>query len=207
MARPERASATLEERPLERAVPEVAERAGAARRGKPPADPVLDFAAGWLERRVVARLLRSTEPGRLAMTRAALAGAGAELAAVAVHAALAGPNQKEKADGASALGALAAGAAEGLVYARLVRPVVPGPTWARGAAFGVARYFAARGGGLPQVLGPLSPHRRFPVFDSLVAPRGSDDDTLAEHLVAGLTLAVIYESSDLSNGTTPEGSD
>ena len=170
-----------------------------------PRDPFLDVGAAWLERKAVSRLIQATGTRRFDLVRAALAGAGAELASIALHAILRGPEvDPPQTDG---LATLAGGAADGMVYASMVRPLVPGPLWLRGSAFGVARYLAARGGGLPFVLGSLSPHRQIMGFHALLKPRDQTDDTVVEHLAAGVVLAALYESSDWRRGITPDGTD
>jgi hypothetical protein len=96
------------------------------------------------------------------------------------------------------------GAAHGMVYAAVVAPWLPGPVLVRGTIYGVASYLASSVGGLPRLLGPISPHRHVPFLSTRVAP-DPVDEALWEHLLLGIGLAAAYESSASSRGTSVEG--
>ena len=95
---------------------------------------------------------------------------------------------------------LLAGVGQGLVYGGVVEPRVPGPAVVKGALYGTAEYAVDPVGGLSHLLGSYAPHHRLPLVAHLLDSLESQDRTYVEHVVFGVALAVLYESSPSSNG-------
>lgn len=184
------------------------------------ANPFVELGVGWLERQLTTRLVarsRDEMSGWSDVARAVVVGATVELALAGLRGLLASPTPASVEAGASsddpvgelpfdALGIAARGAAHGMVFAGLIRPVLPGAAWIQGIEFGFLRYLASRGGGLASVLGGLSPHHRLPGLDGLMAGE-EGEESLGATLAAGVTVALLYESlrSSASNsGIRPD---
>lgn len=129
------------------------------------------------------------------MVRAALVGAGAETARLVVRRLRSGrTDPDELADD------LVRGAANGLVYGTLLGPIAPGAALSKGLIYGAGSFLASGEGGVPELLGSLSPHRRIPGLSGLVRPVVNQEDVV-DHLIFGIVLAILYESSNASSGT------
>lgn len=129
------------------------------------------------------------------MVRAALVGAGAETVRLVVRRLRTGRvSEEELTDD------LVRGAANGLVYGTLLGPIAPGAALGKGLIYGAGSFLASDHGGLPEVLGSVSPHRRIPGLSGLVMPVVDQEDVV-DHLIFGIVLAVLYESSRASSGT------
>ncbi|NIP59368.1 MAG: hypothetical protein GWM92_13610 [Gemmatimonadetes bacterium] len=100
--------------------------------------------------------------------------------------------------------ALLSGAGRGLLYGGVVEPRIPGPPLVRGAVYGVTEYMLSPWGGLPRVLGPVSPHRRIPLVSDLVEPDQEGFRTFVDHLLFGVTLALLYGALPPRRGTRNE---
>ena len=96
------------------------------------------------------------------------------------------------------------GAALGMIYARLIERWLPGPFWLRGAILGLATHTTRAWGGLPRLLGPLSPHRRIPLIGDRFESDRAESDALWEHVLFGIALAAFYSSKRESNGTSSD---
>lgn len=151
----------------------------------PPWRNLLDEAEG-LTRRVVAG--RTNRPlARRHLPRAALAGAGAALAARS----LAGLLAREGTPGDEAgLGvALVRGAAEGLALA-VLSGHLPSNRLLRIGLCGAARYAAAPRGGLPRVIRPIAPAAVRTL--SALAPANGRDGGLLEHAAFAAAFVLLY---------------
>lgn len=93
-----------------------------------------------------------------------------------------------------------AGVGQGLLYGAVVEPRVPGPALVKGALFGSAEYAANPTGGLAALLGQHAPLARVPLVSDLFEGLERQERVYAEHLVFGVTLALLYGSSRSSNG-------
>lgn len=130
-----------------------------------------------------------------AIVKAALVGAGAETARLMVRRLRFGPAADEE-----LTDDLMRGAANGLVYGSILAPIAPGAALSKGLIYGAGSYLASAKGGVPELLGTLSPHRRIPGLSGLVRPAVSQEDVV-DHLIFGIVLAVLYESNRASSGT------
>ena len=96
-----------------------------------------------------------------------------------------------------------AGVSQGLLYGTLVAPYLPGPPLLKGVLFGCAEYAAIPSGGLSQLLGSHSP-KGYPVLESFFETVDRPNRAYVEHLIFGVALALVYESSPSSNGILTE---
>ncbi|MCG6957178.1 MAG: hypothetical protein LJF04_14410 [Gemmatimonadetes bacterium] len=182
-------------------------RSVANRRGRPAQRPVSDdlIAAGAAALAAKAldawRPLRGTGPLRL--LKAGVAGAAAALLVDLVRPLLRGTAELPVLDG-STVDRLLAGAAQGVLYAGVVEPRVPGPALVKGTLYGSTEYIADPAGGLSRLLGSQSPLRRIPVMNHLVEDLDPHDRVYLEHVTFGIALALLYGSSPLSNGIAPD---
>lgn len=146
---------------------------------------------------------RRTDPGFAQLLRAAAAGAVAALLVDLVRPLLRDDAELPGIDSATAEKMLA-GLGQGLVYGGVVEPRIPGPALLKGAVYGSLEYTIHPMGGLSGILGSHTPHRKIPFFGDLL--EGLDDEEWAylEHLVFGIALALIYESSPSSSGIPPD---
>ena len=96
-----------------------------------------------------------------------------------------------------------AGVSQGLLYGTLVAPYLPGPPLLKGVLFGCAEYAAIPSGGLSQLLGSHSPKGN-PVLESFFETVDRPNRAYVEHLIFGVALALVYESSPSSNGILTE---
>ena len=142
--------------------------------------------AGGLARRVIAgRTDRS--PSRGELPRAALAGAGAALAARSLARLLAPPASSGDEPG---LGLeLAQGAVEGLALA-VLSPHLPGGRLLQIGLSGAARYAAASRGGLPRVIRPIAPGTIRTL--SALAPERGRSGGLLEHAAFATAFVLLY---------------
>lgn len=96
-----------------------------------------------------------------------------------------------------------AGIGQGLVYGAVVEPRVPGPALVKGALYGTAEYAADPAGGISRLLGGHAPQHRLPLIGHLLEDLDPRDRVYLEHIIFGVTLALLYgssESSPSSNG-------
>ncbi len=142
---------------------------------------------------------RRSSPGVTGLLRAAAAGAVAALLADLVRPLLRDDADLPGIDRDTAEHMLA-GLGQGLIYGGVVEPRVPGPALVKGALFGSLEYAVHPLGGLSGLLGPHTPQRRIPFFGDILSDLGGEDRAYLEHLVFGIALALIYESSPSSNG-------
>ena len=142
--------------------------------------------AGGLARRVVAGRI-NRPPARRDLPRAALAGAGAALAARS----LAGLLARDATPGEEAgLGVeLVQGAVEGLALTVLCRHLPSGRLLQIGLC-GAARYAAAPRGGLPRVIRPIAPATVRTL--SVLAPESGRSGGLLEHAAFAAAFVLFY---------------
>ena len=144
-----------------------------------------------------------TSPGVWRLLRAAAAGAAASLLVDLVRPLLRDDAELPGIDPDTA-GRMLAGLGQGLVYGGVVEPRIPGPALLKGAVYASLEYVVHPVGGLSGILGSHAPQSRIPfVGDALDGLDGAERAYL-EHLVFGIALALLYESSDSSNGIRPE---
>lgn len=185
----------------------VAGNGGASGRGRPPfragngstpspTDKIapsllwrnlVDEAGGLAWRVVAGRTVRS--PARRDFPRAALAGAGAALAARSVAGLLASDADRRSGDEVALGFELAQGAAEGLALAVLDRHLPSGRLLQIGVC-GAVRYAAATRGGLPRVTRPIAPGPIRTLF--AVAPVSGRSGGLLEHAAFAAAFVLLY---------------
>jgi hypothetical protein len=185
-----------------RAEPEIA-REREPRQPIPSADELMSAGVAVVVDRVLAGWSGRKAPSFSKLLRAAAAGA---TAAVLVD--LLRPLLNE--DGAfpgmdrETADRVLAGVGQGLVYGSIVEPRVPGPALIKGAIYGSAEYATDPVGGLHGLLGAHVPQNRLPIVGDVFDVVAPHDRAFLEHLVFGITLALLYESSSSSNGIRPE---
>jgi hypothetical protein len=149
------------------------------------------------------RLLDAWQPRRTAgfkrLLWAGAAGAGAALLLDVVKPIMRGQPELPSLDMDTA-DRLLAGVGQGLVYATVVEPRLPGPAVLKGALFASAEYAADAAGGLTHLLGAHSPFGRLPFLGRMLEDADPHDRAYLEHLVFGIALALLYGSSPVSNG-------
>jgi len=96
------------------------------------------------------------------------------------------------------------GIAQGLVYGGIVEPRVPGPALIKGALYGSAEYAVDPAGGISGLLGSHAPHKRLPMVSHMLEDLNAHDRAFVEHVVFGVSLALLYGSSRSSNGIRVE---
>jgi len=174
-------------------------RKGARRPRLAPAEQLM--AAGLTT--VAARLLAAWHPRRDSgvgdLLRGALTGAGAALLVELARPLLRGEGVRPTIDGKT-LDHLVTGVAQGLVYASVVEPRVPGPDPFRGAVYGVAEYAAMPFGGLSRVFGRATPQGRIPAVGRILDGLDRRDRAFLEHLAFGVVMGLLYGLGRDSNG-------
>jgi len=158
-----------------------------------PWDVVLTVAAAALARQLLEALPRRRKPGLFGLLRAGAAGAGAVLLRELVRP-LVTDQPRETPLAETARGTALAGAARGLLYGGLVEPLIPGPPFVRGAAYGLVEHLVSPWGGLTEIAGARAPHRSLPFLSELFEDFEPGEDTLVDHLVFGIALAALYGS-------------
>lgn len=169
----------------------------------PSSDELMAAGVSLLVDRALDGWGRSSEPGIGGLIRAAAAGAVAALLADLVRPLLRDGAALPGVDGETA-GRMLAGLSEGLIYGGVVEPRVPGPALFKGAVFGSLAYAVHPFGGLSGLLGSHTPQRKIPFLGHLLDDLDADDRAYLEHLVFGIALALIYESSPSSKGIRPD---
>jgi hypothetical protein len=99
------------------------------------------------------------------------------------------------------------GLGQGLLYGAVIEPRVPGPSVLKGALFGSAEYAADAAGGLVRILGAHAPQRRLPFVGRMLEEIDPHDRVYLEHLAFGVALAILYGSSEPSNGIVSDEAD
>jgi hypothetical protein len=155
---------------------------------------------------LAARLLDAWQPRRKAgfkrLAWAGAAGAAAALLLDVLKPMLRGRPELPALD-RDTVDRLLGGVGQGLIYAAVVEPRLPGHPVVKGALFGSAEYAAAATGGLAHLLGAHAPQGRLPLVGRFLEDVDSHDRELVEHLAFGVALALLYGSSPSSNGMEP----
>jgi len=170
-----------------------------ARPPVPTSDDLMAAGVAMVVDRVLGSWGRRENPGFTRLLRAAASGAAAALIVDLVRPLLQGEPGMPVLDRATA-DRMIAGAGQGLVYGAVVEPRVPGPPVAKGVLFGSAEYMADPLGGVSGLLGRHAPQNRLPVVGDVLHRLEDHEQAWLEHVAFGIALAVIYESSDSSNG-------
>ncbi len=165
----------------------------------PTSDDLMTAGVAMIVDRVLGSCGRRAEPGFTRLLRAAASGAAAALIVDLVRPLLRGEPGLPVLDRDTA-DRIIAGAGQGLVYGAVVEPRVPGPSLAKGVLFGSAEYMADPLGGVSGLLGQHAPQNRLPVVGDVLDRLEDHEQAWLEHVAFGIALAVIYESSDSSNG-------
>ena len=148
---------------------------------------------------MVTRILRAwparTSPSLTRLVRAGAAGAAATFLRELLDPLLRGDTRLPTWD--EGLGErLTAGLARGLVYGAILEPRLPGPSLARGAAYGATEYLLSPWGGLRRTLGKNAPYARLPVVSGLLDDPEAGEEAFLDHLVFGVALGVLYGGED-----------
>ena len=156
-----------------------------------PWDAVIAAGATALIGRLVQGLPRKRKPGITRLLRAGAAGAGAAIVSELIRSFRSGGVQKDQILELAKDAALS-GAARGLLYGTLIEPRIPGPPLLRGAAYGYVEHLVTPYGGLTNMLGANAPHRSIPFIADLLDELDPAEETLAEHILFGITMAALY---------------
>jgi len=185
-----------------RAEPEIA-REREPRQPIPSADELMSAGVAVVVDRVLAGWSGRKAPSFSKLLRAAAAGATAAVLVDLLRPLLTEEGAFPGLDRETADRVLA-GVGQGLVYGSIVEPRVPGPALIKGALYGSAEYATEPVGGLHGLLGAHVPQNRLPIVGDVFDVVAPHDRAFLEHLVFGITLALLYESSSSSNGIRPE---
>lgn len=163
---------------------------GAAKDGAEVFDQLIFGGAAALAVRLVRLWPAHSKPGWGRVSRAAIAGAGAtllrELTAPLLRGHFEMPEVREGLGGR-----LVSGAARGALFGGLIEPRLPGPPLLRGLAYGAAEYAVAPYGGLAGLLGAAAPWAKIPGLKQIVGEAEPGEDSLVEHVVFGIALALM----------------
>jgi len=169
----------------------------------PSSDELMAMGITFLVDRALDGWGRRREPGIGGLLRAAASGAIAALLVDLVR-----PLLRDDADlpgiDHDTAGRMLVGLGQGLVYGGVVEPRVPGPSLLKGAVYGSVEYAVHPMGGLSGLLGSHTPQGRIPFVGDLLGGLADEDRAYLEHLIFGIALALIYESSPASNGIRPD---
>ncbi len=170
--------------------------APASKATTPPKDgaAVFDALVGGSAAALSSQLLRvvpkHSDPSVMRVAKGAAAGAAAtfarELAGPLLRGRVAAP---EITDGLGER--LASGAARGALFAAVIDPRLPGPVALRGAVYAAVEYLLAPNGGLGRMIGGVAPWKIIPGADAVVKKLESGEETVIDHLVFGLALALM----------------
>lgn len=199
-----KAVAGLAERMTERDAATPAERDDTPQRSAlPSADDLIATGVAMIVDRALGGWGKRREPGFTRLVRAGAAGAAAALLVDLVRPLLHGRADLPIIDRGT-VDRVIAGIGQGLLYGAVIEPRVPGPAVVKGALYGSVEYATDPVGGLSGLLGSHAPQRRLPVVGEILDNLSSHDRDYLEHVVFGISLALIYESSLSSNGIRPE---
>jgi hypothetical protein len=165
-------------------------------------DQLITTGTGMLGDRLFS-IVAGRSPGRVRLTRAALAGAGAALAVSLLRNGKNGTPEAARGP-LDPTAALLEGAARGMLYGAVLEPRLPGSPLLRGATFGVMEYVTSPFGGLGEILGASSPHRTVPILAALLGRNHSGaesmDGSIAAHVAFGVTLGLLYGEGSARRG-------
>jgi len=169
----------------------------------PGAEEVVSAAMAMAVDRVLGGWGKRRDPTLRGLLRAGVAGAAAALLVDLLRPILEGRWEVPAVDRETPEHMLT-GVAQGLVYGGVVEPRLPGPALLKGAVYGSIEYAADPAGGLSGLLGSHAPHGRVPVLSDAIDGLDSHDRAYLEHVLFGIALALIYESSPSSKGILPD---
>ncbi|MDT8369902.1 MAG: hypothetical protein RQ745_11890, partial [Longimicrobiales bacterium] len=159
-------------------------------RPSPGSPPRMRGGAELLSRRLVTAIPMHTEPTVRRVVKGAAAGAAASLVRELTAPLLGGRLELPDVE-AGLPERLASGAARGALFAAVIDPRLPGPVALRGAVHAAIEYLLAPGGGLTRWVGGVAPWRILPGADGIVQKLEAGEETLIDHLVFGLALALM----------------
>lgn len=169
----------------------------------PQADELVGASIAIAVDQLLARWTGARTPSVAGLLRACAAGAAAAVLVDLVRPLLRGDEDaRPLEDGVT--DRLLSGVSQGLVYGGVVEPRLPGPALVKGAVYGSAEYASDPIGGLGSLLGSHTPQRRLPFVGELVDRTSPDERAYLEHLVFGIALAILYDSSPSSSGIDHE---
>jgi len=169
----------------------------------PSADDLMAAGVTMIVDRAIGRRGGRSAPSFKRLVRAGAAGAAAALLVDLVRPLLHGKAHPPVSDGGTA-DRVISGIGHGLLYGAVIEPRVPGPAVVKGALYGSVEYATDSVGGLSGLLGSHAPQSRLPVVGDILDGLNSHDRAYLEHVLFGISLALIYESSPSSNGIPPE---
>ncbi|MEX2466887.1 MAG: hypothetical protein WD995_08245 [Gemmatimonadota bacterium] len=140
------------------------------------------------------------------LLRAGLTGAGAALLVELARPLLKGDRELPVLDGET-FDRVLTGVAQGLAYAAVVEPRLPGPGAVRGALYGVAEYAVVPLGGLAKVFGRATPQGRVPVLGNVLERVDARDRAFLEHLAFGVVIGALYGVRSEKSGIRVERGD
>ncbi len=158
-------------------------------------DAVVGGGVTALSRQLLKAVPKRTDPTVMRVAKGAAAGAAAtfarELTAPLLRGRLEAP---DFGDGLAER--LASGATRGALFAAVVDPRIPGPPALRGAIYATLEYLLAPNGGLGRMMGSAAPWRIIPGAESVVRKLESGEESMVDHLVFGLALALLLGEGD-----------
>lgn len=154
-------------------------------------DALFAAGAGTLASRLIQRWGNGQTPPVTSLFLAGMAGAGAALITQAMRPLLEEDDEGVVLDRELAY-VLLEGVGRGLIYGILLQRRIPGPPLVKGAVYGTAEYLVGPWGGMSRQLHSLTPQSSLPVIGALLEPGDTSGDTLAEHLLFGTSLALLY---------------
>lgn len=172
----------------------------------PSADQLVASGAVALAARALDAWRPRHRTGAKDFLRAGLSGAAAAVAVEAVRPLLEGRVELPDLD-PRILERAIAGAGQGLLYAAVVEPRLPGPAMLKGVLYGSAEYAVDPMGGMAKLLGSRAPLRRVPLLGTLLDGLTPHDRGYVEHLAFGIAVALIYGSRVSSRGIRGEDED
>lgn len=153
-------------------------------------DALVGGGAAAVSRQILKAVPKHSDPTVMRVARGAAAGAAAtfarEVSAPLLRGRLEAPEFDEGLGGR-----LASGAARGALFAAVIDPRLPGPVVLRGAVYAAVEYLLTPTGGLGRMVGSIAPWRIIPGADSVVKKLESGEETIVDHLVFGLALALM----------------
>lgn len=157
-------------------------------------DALLGGGAAALGRQLLKTLPKHSDPSVMRVAKGAAAGAAATFARELTSPLLQGRLERpEFGDGLPAR--LASGAARGALFAAVIDPRLPGSVPVRGAVYAAVEYLLAPKGGLGRIAGGIAPWRIIPGADAVVTKLEAGEESIVDHLVFGLALALLLGDS------------
>lgn len=147
---------------------------------------------------VAERILRRQKSSLGSLLKAAAAGVTAALVVAALRPVMARAGmlsrnaEGDDDEGGELPDLLLGGAGRGLVYGALIHPLLPGPPFLRGLAYGTAEYVLGPVGGASGLLQPLTPWRKVPGMAHLFHPGDPSRTPFVDHILYGVALGVLY---------------